>query len=302
MIKFGNIEVYGVIYKIENLINNKVYIGQTTKGFNNRYPYKGIGMERVYSYYLSNSNRNVDLLNDIINYGIESFNVVEVLDVAFSMDELNTKEQTYILIFDSFKNGYNQNTGGHNFRINGDFCEVCGRFGVKSKNMCKKHYRQFSQYGYCLDNNPRTYLDPNEIVIYEDYAEVVLYDDNCNEKSRAIIDVEDVKNVSKYKWHSLDNNTVFCEELSMYLHHFILNNDSRYILHINNNNLDNRKSNLSIGVKLNSGVSFRKDRNKWRAYIHYNKKQITLGSFDTKEEAQRARGEAMNRLLKGETL
>lgn len=31
--KIGNIEVYGVIYKITNTINNKVYIGQTINGF-----------------------------------------------------------------------------------------------------------------------------------------------------------------------------------------------------------------------------------------------------------------------------
>lgn len=37
--KIGNIEAYGIIYKIENLINKKVYIGQTTRnnGFKGRY-------------------------------------------------------------------------------------------------------------------------------------------------------------------------------------------------------------------------------------------------------------------------
>lgn len=30
-IKIGNLEVYGIIYKIENLVNHKVYIGQTTR-------------------------------------------------------------------------------------------------------------------------------------------------------------------------------------------------------------------------------------------------------------------------------
>ena len=49
-----NLEVYGVIYKIKNLINKKVYIGQTTQkgGFNSRYKYNGEGIERVYNHYM----------------------------------------------------------------------------------------------------------------------------------------------------------------------------------------------------------------------------------------------------------
>ena len=43
-------EVYGIIYKIENLVNGKVYIGQTTRSFNKRYSAKGEGIERVYGY------------------------------------------------------------------------------------------------------------------------------------------------------------------------------------------------------------------------------------------------------------
>ena len=43
--------VYGVIYKITNVVNGKVYIGQTTRDFNNRYCAKGKGIERVYNYH-----------------------------------------------------------------------------------------------------------------------------------------------------------------------------------------------------------------------------------------------------------
>ena len=36
--KIGNLEIYGVIYKVINNINGKVYIGQTAlkRGFNDR--------------------------------------------------------------------------------------------------------------------------------------------------------------------------------------------------------------------------------------------------------------------------
>ena len=36
--------------KITNIINNKSYIGQTVKGFNKRYPSKGIGIKRYYNF------------------------------------------------------------------------------------------------------------------------------------------------------------------------------------------------------------------------------------------------------------
>ena len=111
-------EYYGIIYKIENKINKKVYIGQTTEknGFNGRYCCDGIGIERVYNYHNNRKNRgnnyNSHLLNAIEKYGFDSFIVDEIFDVALSSDELNNKEMFYIRQFDSFHNGYNCTLGG----------------------------------------------------------------------------------------------------------------------------------------------------------------------------------------------
>ena len=76
-------------------------------------------------------------------------------------------------------------------------CTVEGCNGkVHSKGYCDKHYRQYKRYGKIR----RTNKDPNEIIVHEDYAEIILYDKNCNEKDRALIDLDDVYKVKQYKW------------------------------------------------------------------------------------------------------
>lgn len=126
--KIGNIECYGVIYKIENLVNHKVYIGQTTKkrGFKDRYCCNGKGIERVYNYHLKSKERghcrNEHLFNSIIKYGFNKFEVCEIFDVAFSLKELNTKEECWINIYNSTnsKLGYNFRKGGDNYEFSED--------------------------------------------------------------------------------------------------------------------------------------------------------------------------------------
>lgn len=99
----GNLEVYGVVYKIRNKINNKVYIGRTIHGFDVRYGKKWY-----------ENTHNIKLLNSIKKYGYKNFEVVKILDVAFSNKELNTKEKHYISIYKSNekKYGYNITSGG----------------------------------------------------------------------------------------------------------------------------------------------------------------------------------------------
>jgi len=83
--KIKNLECHGVIYKIENLIIGKVYIGKTTRGFKNRYN------NNVYK-----NTHNEELKLDIGKYGWDKFDITEILDIAFSHEELNEKEQYWI--------------------------------------------------------------------------------------------------------------------------------------------------------------------------------------------------------------
>lgn len=189
-------------------------------------------------------------------------------------------------------------------------CKVCGR-DIKvyaGRGMCSKHYNQFKKYGEVLDNNPRTRFDPNEIVEYEDYAEIVLYDKNCEEVARALIDLDDIYKTKHYKWCLDGLGYVKYVKENISLHRFIMNcPDDMVVDHINHNPLDNRKSNLRIctqhqntinrGIRSNNnsgivGVIWNESRKKWIAYIRYNKKGITLGYFKTKEEAIEKRKQA----------
>ncbi len=111
-------EYYGIIYKIENMITNEIYIGQTTEpqGFKGRYRNRGVGIERVYNFHNSRKNRDLDynqhLLRSIEKYGFDAFVIDEVFDIALTFDELNDKEVLYVKQFDSYYNGYNQTFGG----------------------------------------------------------------------------------------------------------------------------------------------------------------------------------------------
>ena len=130
--------------------------------------------------------------------------------------------------------------------------EGCNNNKHLTRGYCDRHYRQIRIYGEILE---RTSFDSNEIVIYEDYAEIVLYGRNNKEKGRAIIDVDDVEKVSQYKWHLTKNGYIATtiNRKRVKLHRFIMNvwknecdYNSNVIDHINRNPLDNRKSNLRI--------------------------------------------------------
>lgn len=119
--RIGNIEVYGVIYKITNKINGKCYIGQTCKknGFKDRYVQYGESLiEKVYNHYLYRKERdegyNIHLLRSIEKYGFDAFEVIEKFDIAFSRKELLLKEKCWIAIYKSNDDnfGYNKTLGG----------------------------------------------------------------------------------------------------------------------------------------------------------------------------------------------
>ena len=171
----------------------------------------------------------------------------------------------------------------------------------KAKGYCQKHYQQLLRHG---ETSERTIFTPNKIIKNVDYAEVVLYNKQCEEVARALIDLDDIDKVKEHKWN-LSHGYVRSKKNSMFLHRFIMDcPDDMVVDHINHNKLDNRKENLRVCTQHQNsmnksmcsnntsgviGVYLDKSNNKWYAQIHRNKKCVNLGSFDTIEEATEAR-------------
>ena len=100
---------YGIIYKVHCKSTNRYYIGQTQYSFDIRYDnnfFKNKSKELV------DDNTKKQLLeDDVKKFGEGSFEIVKVLDVAFSRRELNEKEAYYIDYYNSYEEGYNSNRG-----------------------------------------------------------------------------------------------------------------------------------------------------------------------------------------------
>lgn len=92
----------GCIYKITNLVNGKVYIGQTVQDLNTRFR-QHLTMDYKKSYYLGKA---------INKYGKSSFKIEKIEECDESL--LDNKEIEYIKIYDSANPniGYNTSLGG----------------------------------------------------------------------------------------------------------------------------------------------------------------------------------------------
>jgi len=90
------------IYIIINIVNNKVYIGQSTM-IEKRWLTERSG------------NCGAKLKNAFQKYGIDNFQF-SVLEEC-SKEELNEKEIAYIKLYNSIKNGYNITVGGEGHRL-----------------------------------------------------------------------------------------------------------------------------------------------------------------------------------------
>ena len=94
-------EIYGIIYLVYNIKSDRYYVGQTTIGFDNRYP---LG-------WLYEHSKKDTVKHDLELYGENSFEYIKLFKVAHSQYELDKLEAYYINYYDSYEKGYNENRG-----------------------------------------------------------------------------------------------------------------------------------------------------------------------------------------------
>ena len=93
------------IYKIENLINHKKYIGLTNNIVRRR--------NRHFTDLRCNRHDNLFLQKEANIYGLNNFSFEQIFEGDVTSQEIGNLEKYYIKQYDSYYNGYNQNEGGN---------------------------------------------------------------------------------------------------------------------------------------------------------------------------------------------
>lgn len=155
--------IFGFIYQIKNLINNKIYIGQTTRNLNKRiYEYKSAYNKQFFY--------NLHLLNAFNKYGFNNFEF-SIIDTAENIEELNKKEIDYIIKYKSNNKefGYNIENGGRNSIPNEETLKKmsASHSGIKQtdewirKRVAKAGSEEAKKYGKVKTEEEKKYLSKN---------------------------------------------------------------------------------------------------------------------------------------------
>lgn len=198
-------------------------------------------------------------------------------------------------------------------------CCICGKKSVSifnQKEYCRKHYMQMYHHNEILKE---TIYDRNEFIEYDTYYELILKNMFFEKVARTKIDKDDFEKVHQYKWycHQYDGGKQYCQGtlkngVKIRLHHFVLNIEhntlpkGHVVDHINGDSLDNRKENLrivsqqenmqNINTKNNMiGIrcyTLKDGTERFSARITHNYQTLSLGTFNTLEEAREARRKA----------
>lgn len=140
------------IYKITNIQNNKVYIGQSIRPVNQRF-------QRHINDALNNI-LDTHFARAIRKYGKENF-IIEEIDTANTQEELNEKEQYWIKYYNSVIDGYNETDaiskcGGNTYQSKTDeemevIKDKIRQTKIGNKNPMAKKIKRINIFTYEID-------------------------------------------------------------------------------------------------------------------------------------------------------
>ena len=156
-------KINGIIYKILNKVNNKIYIGQTVRSLNER-------INEHKSNFKINKSNNQYLLNAFNKYGWENFEFI-IVDNVETIEDLNEKEIYYINLYKSNDRnfGYNIAGGGKNSIPNSETLIKMSKshLGTKQSDIwienktAKAGSEDAKKYGKIKTEEEKAYLSKN---------------------------------------------------------------------------------------------------------------------------------------------
>ena len=173
---------------------------------------------------------------------------------------------------------------------------------VYVNGLCIRHNRQMYKHGRIF---VRTKYDKNEIIIYEDYAGVVLYDASGDVVGECKVDHEDINKIKGIRW-SISQGYARSRKPPVLMHNLIFGVVG--LDHINRDKLDNRKSNLRPASKRENSMNksgwsktgFKGvvlDKGRFSSRIRVNGKAIYLGSYKKLKDAAASYNEAAKKFF-----
>ena len=102
------------LYKIVNLVNNKIYVGKTSQTVEKRWKDHCYEARRWQKCQETNTpfGYNTRLYPAMNKYGYENFKIILIEEVS-NLEELNKQEKYWIDFYDTRNTGYNIAAGGH---------------------------------------------------------------------------------------------------------------------------------------------------------------------------------------------
>jgi len=125
-----------LIYKITNTVNDKLYVGQTTRTLEER---------KQQHIRLANSGHKTHLYNAMRKYGINKFVFEKICDVG-SVEDLNILERYYIAKYNCVSSGYNMVDGGNNNVMFIDSVKEKHQLKMSSRETREKISKSMKQY------------------------------------------------------------------------------------------------------------------------------------------------------------